>query len=404
MEDGRYGNYYVFVIFRSQYHCSFLSSINIIFFVVGIRDYMYKISSLSSFYLDLVRIISVQMVVFGHGITICSILLFLQPPNFVYIQNVAVVIFFLLSGFLITYSTMNKISLPYYSFIQYFIDRFSRIFSGLIPALLFIVIIDFFHNTFFPSSYAGYLDYYGYKNLIGNLFMFQNFPISISNFNFVPFGSDRPLWTLAIEWWIYMAFGWIIFKEKIRLNFFIYIFVLLFFLIVPMSNFAGGRGQGLFLTWLFGSLIYFVISKGKFFFKEKYQLITIIIIALILCAGSLVSNKWNAYNSLFACFIGIAILFSIMYFDSLNLNYSNSLPNKTIHLVAGFSYTLYLIHYSIFVLFKNLLGIFSPVQVFVIAFIVSNVSAYLIALFGEMKYRELSNYLKKRYLGRVSNN
>ena len=50
-------------------------------------------------------------------------------------QNIAVLIFFILSGFLITYSTLRKKTFARnYSIFNYFIDRFTRIYVAFIPA------------------------------------------------------------------------------------------------------------------------------------------------------------------------------------------------------------------------------------------------------------------------------
>ena len=78
------------------------------------RDYNYhfKLSENSSLGLDVIRIIAIQMVVIGHGIRFTGVFPFFHFPNFPWIQNIGVVVFFLLSGFLITHVTLKKMNNP----------------------------------------------------------------------------------------------------------------------------------------------------------------------------------------------------------------------------------------------------------------------------------------------------
>ena len=61
----------------------------------------YTLSDGSSVTLNLIRMLSAQVVVIGHLARGMGLLPGLQPPHAPYMQNVAVVIFFILSGFLI---------------------------------------------------------------------------------------------------------------------------------------------------------------------------------------------------------------------------------------------------------------------------------------------------------------
>lgn len=96
----------------------------------------FKLSSGSSNLLDLIRGVSSQAVLVGHAMIIFDVFEYFHYPK---IQNIAVLIFFLLSGFLITYSTFRKDN---YSFGDYFIDRFSRIYTAYIPAIFFVILCD----------------------------------------------------------------------------------------------------------------------------------------------------------------------------------------------------------------------------------------------------------------------
>jgi peptidoglycan/LPS O-acetylase OafA/YrhL len=211
-----------------------------------------KISAESSALLDFIRGGAAQLVVFGHGISFSGIAPYLQQPYFPYVQNVAVLVFFILSGFVISYSLSGKSTRKNYKYFDYLVDRSARIYTTFIPALTFVLFIDLF-SIYLNGELYQYWGAFDVKTFAGNLFMLQDFP----GLPITSFGSARPFWTLAIEWWIYLFVGAVFFfltkKKSMAL-----IPVIAVFSVVPLYNLVGGRGDGLFLYWIFGSVIYVV--------------------------------------------------------------------------------------------------------------------------------------------------
>ncbi|MHA2304947.1 MAG: hypothetical protein ACXACU_06090, partial [Candidatus Hodarchaeales archaeon] len=66
------------------------------------------LSENSSVCMNLIRTIASQMVIIGHGISFLNIAQCLSFPNMPYMQNIAVVIFFIMSGFLISFNVYKK--------------------------------------------------------------------------------------------------------------------------------------------------------------------------------------------------------------------------------------------------------------------------------------------------------
>lgn len=130
----------------------------------------YKLTNSNSIFLDLIRGVSAQIVVIGHGLSFFEIFPVLQVPK---MQNIAVLIFFLLSGFLITYSTIRKNN---YSFKNYFLDRFTRIYTAFIPAIIFVFLIDTLNKKINPSDYM-FDKAFNLMTFLGNIFMLQDFPV-----------------------------------------------------------------------------------------------------------------------------------------------------------------------------------------------------------------------------------
>ncbi|WP_252179579.1 acyltransferase [Endozoicomonas sp. 4G] len=323
--------------------------------------------------LDFLRAISALLVVIGHGISFCGILTSLHQPNAPWMQNIAVVIFFILSGFLIAYSLAGKRNNNGYTYYHYVSDRFSRIYVTFIPALLFVVFIDFLSLTKSSDVYQYYAAY-NPITFIANLLMLQDYPV----FSFATsFGSARPFWTLAIEWWIYLFVGslFFFFRDKKTK----YIFLALIFMIVPLYNFIGGRGNGLFLYWLLGVGVFLVWSKGYVRSLSFNKKILAFVLFLILAVYR-VLNTLVEYDKLFALFLSISILFFVEVASLLDLNKLILLISSKL---ANYSYTLYLIHYSLYDFLVSHYG--GGVLIFFVGFLLSNTIAYIMGFYIEGK-------------------
>lgn len=159
----------------------------------------------TSIYLDGLRVILCQIVLIGHAASFFGVMSFIEPPNFPWIQSIAVVGFFWLSGFLICHSTlMRKQRENQYVFSDFFFDRFARIFSAYVPALIFVFLIDFVFISLYSHTY-GFYGSFSLEVAIKNLLMLQKHPVELLTAPM--FGSASTWWTLGVEWWLYMLFG-----------------------------------------------------------------------------------------------------------------------------------------------------------------------------------------------------
>lgn len=106
----------------------------------------------------------------------------------------AVMLFFLLSGFVIYISVHSK---PDISFSYYFIRRFRRIYFPFIIALILSAFLAILNQKF--------LQQFSWTELIGNLLMLQDFSAK-PGVLVRPFLQNYPLWSLSYEWWFYLLF------------------------------------------------------------------------------------------------------------------------------------------------------------------------------------------------------
>ncbi len=107
-----------------------------------------------------------------------------------------VLIFFLLSGFVICYSHGSR-QADARGFRTYLIKRGRRIYPIFVISLLVAYAIQCIGaRNFVPMDF---------RSLIGNLFMLQDHPDKPGVF-LLPYKDNMPLWSLSYEWWFYMLF------------------------------------------------------------------------------------------------------------------------------------------------------------------------------------------------------
>lgn len=354
-----------------------------------------KLTKSSSILLDLIRGISAQLVVLGHLFSFYNIFGLSHHDNRFLIQNFGVIVFFILSGFLIGYSVDNKSTKEAYTYRHFFIDRFSRIFIAYLPSLFVIGLIDFIAYKFIGNY--NYKDAFNVENFIGNMFMLQDFPIQNAlgkvlkhPLHLTLFGSARPLWTVAVEWWIYLFFGFIYFKKINYKN----IIFLLPLMIVPFFRIGFG-GNGLSILWFIGLASFFVLKTNPL--KENH----FFLIALLITASivRLLFNNFEVFDLAFSVLVTMALFVYLSYLQNKpKPNYFFTIINNSSATLSAFSFSLYLLHYSIIELVRGLnLNINIYLQV-AFLFILCNLIAWLFARVTEYKHYKFRSYLTQKFL------
>ncbi|MBC8060783.1 MAG: acyltransferase family protein, partial [Clostridiaceae bacterium] len=283
-------------------------------------------------------------------------------------------------------------------------------YSALIPCLILIIVLDFINYKYFNYEYG---NSFNFKTLLGNILMVQDFPIQNINeitfklFSFnifkgnplTSFGSARPLWTIAIEWYIYLFYGYTYIIMLKKRNLTILNWVIFFLLsIIPLSNVTNGRGNGLFLYWLIGGAIFYLIKNvGEKF--NKYVLIFLGILCLR-WAFLFSLTKADYYDIKFVLLFCLALLLFLVAFKDSESKFVLNTNNK-LKRIARYSYTLYLIHYSLIDLLVQVLKKENKYIVLLICIIASNLLALLMYEFGE-KYSEIINIKLNKILNTFS--
>lgn len=155
--------------------------------------------------IDLIRFAAAMMVCLGHAESMYGGGLTSPPPQ--WMQQAGVNVFFLLSGYLISQTLNRRLDDPTSTFRDYAIDRWSRIYSAFLPALLLVAMIDW-HAIDLGRAHSETVERFTLRTFAANLFMLQAPDTSL------PFGSAAPFWTVAIEFWIYMFVGLVAFSLR----------------------------------------------------------------------------------------------------------------------------------------------------------------------------------------------
>jgi len=127
-------------------------------------------------------------------------------------SHAAVMIFFVLSGYVVAYATEKKAESGSFSFRAYFLDRWSRIYSVLLLAIVFTLLIDFVGRSFISvyrdPSFIPQSDFV--LRLFANIFALQGI-----QGHRIQLGSNPALWSIGYEFIFYLLYGLLFFKSQL---------------------------------------------------------------------------------------------------------------------------------------------------------------------------------------------
>lgn len=301
-------------------------------------NYNKDILGINSKLIDCMRVLAAWCVLLGHCFSSFSVTIFKDEEKFFYIQNIAVIIFFTLAGFLMVYSLNKKKEMITWK--DYIWHQAKRIYRIYVPTLLLVMLIDEINIMYYPDLYKFY-DSFTFKAFIGNILMLQN----IQFMQVVPrFGSDMPLWTMAIEWWLYVICSFFYIKFYIQKKRDLKNILIAFILVIIFVKYIY---SGLAICFVFGMAIYLLYEKGIRCSIKIYLYTLAIVVAGILFIGVYFKQAY-----IMPVFILMPLLFFIL------LGIGREILNKKntdifLRVYARSTFALYLLHYPIIELVNN---------------------------------------------------
>lgn len=289
-----------------------------------------------SLYLDVWRF-SAAMIVFLSHVASQKISggLFWQTKAY---DQTAVMIFFVMSGFVIAFVTGKKEK----DLSSYTIARISRLYSVLIPALVVTILFDYIGFKVNPEFYLGGPWPFDSENLFINYFLSFFMVQNVWNFGLNP-GINQPFWSLSFEWFYYIIFACAFFlKTKWK-----------FVLLLLCALIAGPTILALLPIWIAGFVLYKAMQKNtNSQHCLTHALLSVLALILLIIFGPEVrSFEFNSSfiqrKELYGDYFD-ALLFCIhIYFSPALLKYFSKALEKfeaPIRWVASLTFALYLFH------------------------------------------------------------
>nr|WP_232924770.1 acyltransferase [Pseudomonas cichorii] len=325
-------------------------------------------SSRCTTYFDGLRFFLSQVVVLGHGFGFYfGYWNGFFPSKAPYIQSVAVVGFFFVSGFLVCRSAVANIQYKGGDYVRYFVDRLSRVYTTLVPCLIFVFLVDFFFSRQISDFELG-------VNLTISTF-FKNLFLIPS----MPLGTMRPIWSLMFEWWIYILFGGVVFFRK---NWVLATVCIGGGAYYTFGFNAKGEAGHLEIIWMAGAVGALVFERVSQYSFSRYIAWTSLLLALVVYLLT-----QDAYNMLAGLLFSCGLLFLAACFNRNDLLVSPKVAG-CFSTLAGYSFTLFLTHYTILYWLQKM-G-FSGGSGIAIAFVISNIVAFLVASCTEAYHKNVS--------------
>jgi peptidoglycan/LPS O-acetylase OafA/YrhL len=323
-------------------------------------------ASLSSVHLDAIRGFAALVVFLGHTRDLYFPSLFQSNANVVATSqkqdvsrspaphvdqkitmgNESVMIFFVLSGYLVGGGVIKALKRNRWSWKTYLLKRLTRLWVVLIPALLLGVALDLAGLHFFSNPGSIYTAP-PQQAVVHDVARQLSASIIADNAFFLqgilagPAGSNDSLWSLANEFWYYIAFPVLLLalikKQSILLR------CLYFGLFLGIALFVGKSICLLFFIWVLGALLSIVPlvipqRAARILFFAIVLLLPVVFIAVRSASLPILPAQW-----IVALFSAFAIYIC--------LHQTKRAGNGIYRSIAGFlsriSYTLYLVHLPI---------------------------------------------------------
>jgi peptidoglycan/LPS O-acetylase OafA/YrhL len=252
----------------------------------------------------------------------------------------SVIVFFVLSGYLISGSVFRQWERRQWSWRLYLTHRLLRLWIVLLPALILGGLIDViglhFHlnNPLYFGEIANHMSgnvasTLNARTFFGNLFFLQGIVVPT-------FGSNSPLWSLANEFWYYILFpcGWVALRSGMPTMHRVFSGCL--FLVAAFL--AGKNIMPLFPVWLLGSILAALPRATIRIPSRILAACTYVLLFFFLAKAHFISGIVSDY------ILGAATFLFLWAMLSAHSPVPNALWVTFSRTTARFSYTLYLVH------------------------------------------------------------
>jgi peptidoglycan/LPS O-acetylase OafA/YrhL len=295
-----------------------------------------------SIYLDLVRFMASVMVVIYHSNIRAVITEKLPFSNH---GHAAVIVFFVLSGYVISYISSTRENTP----VEYWSSRLSRFYSLAIPAVLLCPLLDLAGEALAPQFYVDTTTHtMAWLRIVTSLlYLNEIWTVSIMSF------SNVPYWSLCYEMWYYVLFAIIAFTRGsgrvllmvVALVFLgpkIIVLAPLWILGVVLHRYQPLQHLAAWQNWLL------FLSSWPLYIAFQHFEMTEYGSQLLL---RLIGEKWHheaAFSKFFIMDYPLALIIAANFIGFRGIAHHFSAPllaaEKPIRWLSGYTFSLYILH------------------------------------------------------------
>jgi len=268
----------------------------------------------------------------------------------------AVMMFFVMSGFVISYVTDDREK----TLSSFWLSRFARFWSVIIPALLLTIFVDAIGQQIDPSLYTR--DYVADQPIL-RFFVTIFFVNELWFSSWHPF-SNPPFWSIGYEFWYYVVFAaWYFFSGWRR--------------VVTTGAavlIAGPKILLLFPLWLMGAAVYYVTVRVV---MPKWLSVGISVLSVLLyllyyyadaevflaqwsiavlgqeTMSRLGYSIWFVHNNIVGLIIALNFLGMSQAIRDINIP---EVVEKVIRYLAGMTFALYVMHFPLLMFYSTFLS------------------------------------------------
>lgn len=324
---------------------------------------MFNVNKKSATYinLDFVRGVAALLVMFSHARAYVLVLApqldnpGLVAKGFYFVTGFghqAVMIFFVLSGFFISRSIVNMLERKQWTWRRYLVNRMSRLWVVLIPALLLTAFWDHLGIYLGATDFYSGIDTARYGSIPGTKQGGADLTLStfIENVLFLVgvtepnvYGTNGPLWSLTYEFWYYMVFplAFLVFlpvtgpvAKMVQIALVVFCLWLLPFRLLWMG-----------IIWLYG---YGVLVLNR---SEAVRAVTCrwtyFAVTFLMFAASMVATRADLISDRMVGDLILGFCFALFMMALVSHDVPSELFAAVSKFISKISYSLYLVHFSL---------------------------------------------------------
>lgn len=257
----------------------------------------------------------------------------------------AVIVFFLMSGFVIFVNEKDRALNPK----GYYLRRLRRIYPLIILAMITSCVVYYLNGTLFSE--------FSWSELFGTLLALQDRSSLQPGVMVEPFLDNTPLWSLSYEILFYLIFPPVLAfwnrNKDLNTHIICALCVLLYVTYIFFPNHFS-RVIAYFLIWWCGAMAgnaYLLGHRNIWAIRAELAWLGLLVLIIVACVAAIGFKMPGYYPFLHLRHFGSALLFVIIFFGPIGITVSK-LSMQLAGLSAAFasvSYGIYVLHYPLLV-------------------------------------------------------